>query len=810
MPQVEGRGTPGGLMIVVDAPTVNEVAANEILFGTPKRLVDQTLRICGNTLPTYWTCAIKVAMPPDKTATLAQWSPWRKSMQAEIERVQPKKILCLGPSALACVMNAVKVMPITKWHGRGMMHPSGAFVVSAYNPFKVVAMEHLFRDFSKAFWKVCHNDAPMPPPEMALYIPENMEELYSALNYLYTYEAISCDLETRPQLPGIEHDKDSFDPHAGKIMSFGFGAKMGPNAGYSVVIPERVLDIPEASDAVRNFFRSYTGVVALHNGKFDAKFIEAYCGRGWDDTAKIEDTMLMCYTLDERPFSASSSLGLKTQARIRYDAEDYAMSFSQYYANFFQGNKTAVEEAEKKMHLYHALDLFYTILLWYDLRDEAMEESAKLYDHLCQKILFPGSKVLTQIEYRGVLLDKEYTYDRSVETKQELADLVVELDEIAGDRKFDVYSPKQVRDFVESFGIHTKIRRRGGDAETDDPLGTRKDELLSILDEAPPDLAKAIPIILRIRQLSKLNITYFLSFLRRSQVTGRIHPDFRLAGTSTGRLSCAEPNLQNVPARIGALVRDCFIPTPGHIFVQMDYAQLELRMACLLAEDENLAKVFRDGIDIHMVVACELFDTTPEHITKNMRMMAKNIDFGILYGRGAKTIVEGPEMDKFVLDGGKRWTIPQANHFINKFRMSYPKLSTWMDKMASLGVKQQYVESPYFRRRRYPFIPNRQNVIGNIRRQSVNMPVQSASSDVCLMAMIELFHTLPSYAHVLFSVHDSILFEVEEDKLAMVAPFIKRTMENAHGLGDFCPFEVTAEKGYRWGQLKDFEVEHVG
>jgi DNA polymerase-1 len=301
-----------------------------------------------------------------------------------------------------------------------------------------------------------------------------------------------------------------------------------------------------------------------------------------------------------------------------------------------------------------------------------------------------------------------------------------------------------------------------------------------------------------------------------------VHPSFLLHGAATGRISAVKPAIQTIPAvddkrdegpereyklRDGSWVthpmRRAFAPAPGRLWVEADYSQLELRVAAAISGDQAFMDVFRSGRDVHREVAAAIFSKDPDDITKPERYLAKAVSFGILYGRSAKALAEGAEMDYAVAEDStfRRWDEATAEAFIRKFLQSYPDLTAWMSELQETAPVQGYVESPTGRRRRFPLVTDRE--LGAIQRQAVNTPVQGEASDICLRAFValsdEVAASLAGRATMLFPVHDSICMEVEEDCVKPLEVICRSIMEI-----DFmgCPLTIDFEVGPSWADVK--------
>ena len=251
-------------------------------------------------------------------------------------------------------------------------------------------------------------------------------------------------------------------------------------------------------------------------------------------------------------------------------------------------------------------------------------------------------------------------------------------------------------------------------------------------------------------------------------------------------------------------MREAFQVGKGRQWVEVDYSQLELRVAAGLSQDPDFMAVFQQKRDVHMEVACAIFSKPPEDIAKAERFLAKAVSFGIIYGRGPKALATGAEMAYAQQKlGMKPWTEDQAAVFIKKFLRSYPRLNEWIEELHETVPAQGYVETPYGRRRRFPLTPKSRGELGSIQRQAVNTPVQSVASDICLEAMVRIQDRIAADgldAQVLFPVHDSICIEVGDDSFADLHRVCVEEMEMEF-MG--VPLKVDFEWGSDWAHTGD-------
>ena len=317
--------------------------------------------------------------------------------------------------------------------------------------------------------------------------------------------------------------------------------------------------------------------------------------------------------------------------------------------------------------------------------------------------------------------------------------------------KFNVNSPKQLGEtlFVK-MGLKTKNHKKTGGGA----LSTKESEL-----EKMRGLHPIIPLILEYRELQKLLTTYIDNIPTMLGEDGRLHTSFLQAGTTTGRMSSQNPNLQNIPNKteLGRNIRKSFIAEDGFKLVAFDYSQMELRIAAFLSGDEKLVEIFKKGEDVHTAVASEVFGVPFDKVDKEMRRQAKVINFGIIYGMGINALRQNLGTDR-----------ENAQKFYNEYFKKFAGLAEYLEKVKNETYKKGYTET-FFSRRRYfeglnsplPYIR------ASAERMAINAPIQGTGADIVKLAMFKVDEYLRNKnlledARLLLQVHDELLFEIRE------------------------------------------------
>ena len=419
------------------------------------------------------------------------------------------------------------------------------------------------------------------------------------------------------------------------------------------------------------------------------------------------------------------------------------------------------------------------------LKDILTEELKKnnLYS-LFSDMEMPIMEVLYNMEDNGIKIDKEFLSEFDKELMKEISVIEQNIYSIAGET-FNINSPKQLAVILfEKLKIPAVKKTKTG-YSTDE----------SVLAELSQyDIANEI---LKYRELQKLKGTYVDPIKYYLQYEGdRIHTIFNQAVTTTGRLSSSDPNLQNIPIRTeyGRKFRKAFVPEQGNIFISADYSQIDLRSLAHISKDRNLIFAFNSGKDIHTATAQEIFNVKNiGDVTKEQRMAAKSINFGIVYG-----------ISSFGL--AKQLDIPvkQAKEYIDSYFTKYSGIKNWSAKIIEETKEKGYVKTLAGRIRYIPEInsPNKQ-IVSFGERMALNTPVQGTSADIIKIAMINVAKKIKEQylkTKILLQVHDDLLLEVPENEKDFVLKILKYEMENAVKLD--VPLLVDIKTGTNWADLK--------
>lgn len=785
---------PSALMIIGDHPTMTEAVYKTQFAGMTGDVLKRTLsqaKLDYNRI--YFTYAIMCKVPGDRNITPSELANCRPRLVHEIKTCAPKVIVPMGNTALQQIMQ--RKDPITSMHGQVIWSPEfNCHIIPMYHPGAVVKSPKVFTDFAKDWQTVVETLKNPPAPGEKVDLATQFwvvppDKLSGAIDFLLQQPFLSCDLETT----GFS-----------AITNRAFCGSITWEEGKALVFDEDILYNIRTTylSEFKRLFESAGPRWIWKNGKFDIKFLRAA-----GIYARIdEDVELQHYLLDER----KGTHGLELLASQELGAPDYK-SVIRKLVEAGGGDYSHADRA--KMLEYNANDTDYTFRLWkiYDKRLRAEDNLIYAY----YEVLIPAANALADFELTGVNADTNYLEQLGEEYDEKIAGVKKLLLDIADEVGWDCLSYQQSTQAKKppkafnpgswqqlGYVIHKllKLPKFKGSNTTD---ADAVDYWLTRVLKKPGDKAiEKNPELLtewlnksnvnvfiyrlaEYRKITKLNSTYITGLMEEIELDGRIHSEFKIIGTETGRLSSKGPNVQNVPR--GKLIKSAFIPSPGNVFVQADYSQAELRVLAILSKDPVMMQIYYDGKDLHDELSLTLFGPG---FTKEQRVRAKAFNFGVAYGRTPESIAEE-----------HAFPVSEARALKEAWYSRFSVAAAYIEhsrKTPSLGITQQ---TPFGRKRRFPFITPEN--AWNIENEAVNFPIQSTASDLTLLSAVRLHQQTSSLAKILILVHDSILFDVPKDNVSILIPQILDVMQTLPGyyLNTNMPFVADVEVGHNWGNL---------
>ncbi|MBP3571880.1 MAG: DNA polymerase I [Clostridia bacterium] len=397
-----------------------------------------------------------------------------------------------------------------------------------------------------------------------------------------------------------------------------------------------------------------------------------------------------------------------------------------------------------------------------------------------QDMEMPLAAVLFDMERIGFKVDRESIYQYGLVLDTYAADLESRIFTYAG-KPFNINSPKQLGEILfETLMLPTDKKTKTGYSTS-----------AEVLDK----LKKYHPIIediLEYRQVTKLKSTYVDGLLKVADGAGLVHTTFKQTGTATGRLSSAEPNLQNIPIRteLGRELRKFFIPTTeDRVLIDADYSQIELRLLADIAGDTAMRDAFISGFDIHTDTASRVFGVDKDHVTVELRKKAKAINFGIMYGMGEHSLSEDLHISR-----------AEAKSYIDSYLNSYPDINRYLDEIIKTAYEQGFVTTKLGRRRFIPELAESNKMRKKFgERVAMNSPIQGTAADIMKIAMIRVHDRLTKSgldAKLILQVHDELILEASPNDAEAAMALLCEEMENAVKLS--VPLDVEAHIGKNW------------
>ena len=521
----------------------------------------------------------------------------------------------------------------------------------------------------------------------------------------------------------------------------------------------------EAAQAVNHLNLSLSG----HDIKDDVFSLMSY---GMTDFNISFDTAIAEYVLDV----SRSKYDLKTLALEKLhqdipDQNEFVSGIGQI--DMFSDNSAAY--------------LDYGVLLGSITMAVRRCQEPKIKEKSLEKVLYdvelPLIEVLASMELSGVRADKGFIDEFGLQLKEKIQLLELQIYDLAG-TQFNINSPVQLGEI-----LFEKLQLPSG-KKTKRGYSTSADILEKIKDKHP-----VVPAVLEYRNLTKLNSTYVEGLKPLIAADGRIHAHFQQTVTATGRISCTEPNLQNIPIRqeLGRKLRSAFEAEKGCTLVGADYSQIELRVLAHLSQDENLIDAFNNGEDIHRMTASRVLGIPAEQITVADRSRAKAVNFGVIYG-----------MSGFGLSEELNITRKEAEAYIEEYFKKHEKVKAYMDEQIANAKKTGYSETILGRKRAIHEITASAYMVRQLgERLAMNSPIQGSAADIIKLAMLKVYSELKAKhpdAKLILQVHDELIIETPDSELDDIKELLVRNMESAMNLSVKLAAEVNT--GHTWYDLK--------
>ena len=583
------------------------------------------------------------------------------------------------------------------------------------------------------------------------HIVRTADELHELVDHLSKFEEVCFDTETS----GLDFFND-------RLVGMSFAVE--PHEAWYV--PWQ----PEFVEIVRPLMENDKIAKIGQNIKFDAMMLRA---AGIEVRGRKYDTMILHYLLDPE---SRHNMNVLAQRYLNYSPIEIetligrgAKQLTMDMLAVDRVAEYAAEDADVTLQLKQAL--------WPKVCDEGLQ-------YLYAEIEEPMIDVLADMEWTGVRIDTQSLAEYKIELQKELTELEWKIRELADEPTLNVNSSRQLGEV-----LFAKLRIDPKPRMTKTKQFRTDEEYIQSLASRHP----IVGLILEYRGVKKLLSTYVEALpLLVNRRTGHIHTSYNQAVTATGRLSSANPNLQNIPIRDdrGRRIRAAFIPSDSdHVLLSADYSQVELRLMAHLSGDESLIEAFREGQDIHSATAARLFHTDLQSVTNEQRRRAKTANFGIIYGISAFGLAQRLDISR-----------TESKEIIEGYFASYPKVKEYMDRAAEQARNEGFV-STIFGRRRYLNDINSRNAVarGVAERNAINAPIQGSAADIMKLAMVEMYRKMRAAglrSRMILQVHDEIVIDLYRPEQEAVAKIVVEAMERAAQLS--VPLTVDYGVGENW------------
>lgn len=749
------------VMIVGEAPGWREEDVRRVFSGKAGVRLDEELERVGlNREEIYITNANKCRPPDNRKPEREEIKACRTYLEKELEIVQPTFLLLLGNPALWSVL---KKSGIGKH--RGVITTQGNMTILAtYHPAALFRNPQYEPDFQRDFnhfAELVKGTKTTKRPRVTII--ETLEQLDRVVPDIEKHKIFAYDLETQ----GLgEWVPDT------KIWCIGIATT--PEHAWVIPIQHPDWCDDKWEDLVLRRLEiifKLSGMKRIaHNGEFDNRWLRSRSIEVQHDF----DTMIAAHLLNE-----NLSVGLKSLAR-RYLG-----------AGFYEDevDVTLVPPPLKPLCKYCGEDVCYTIGLYLILREELLKDPQLV--RIFKLLLMPATGVISRVESRGIQIDSIRLVERTKQAEADRERLIRQLNRSAPARE----------DGKEINWNSTPFLRKLLYEDLKLPVlaYTEKTKKPSTAEPTIKQLKHKHPIvdlILKYRDKDKQLSTFLRPWAEWSKYDERLHANYNLTGTRTGRLSSNDPNFQQTER--GEFIRGIITARPGWSLISADLAQAEMRIAAMKSQDKNLMNIFQTKQDPHKIIACRVTGKT--EVTKAERKKAKAINFGFLFGMGWRGF-QKYALEKYDIIVSDEESQEARKTFFDEF----PGLVDWHEKQKGLVKKFHYVRSPIGRIRHLPDIMSEdKEVRAEAERQAINSPVQSLASDMCLLAAVILDPQLDEKEICLVGlVHDALLFECKDTIINKWVPIIKQTFEHLplaeyFGFQSSVPVEVDIKVSKYW------------
>lgn len=516
-------------------------------------------------------------------------------------------------------------------------------------------------------------------------------------------------------------------------------------------------------EEIQKFFDDYKGKIITYN-------LKNFLNRGLNIKNCELDLMIAYHLLTSQ---TKENVELPIEQLTNVELDNYSDKFG----------KEKPENLSSDVYGKYLCQRTLGILECYDIIKEELKDRDLM--KVLNDVEMPLIEILSAMEKKGIKIDPNYFSNYEIE----LGNLIEELQEkiyLEAGENFNINSPKQLAEIL-FFKLNLPPVKKT-------KTGLSTDE--EVLEKLKNDGEKIAKYILEYRKLAKLKNTYVDAIPKLRDDKNRIHTTFNQIGTTTGRLSSSDPNLQNIPVKTdeGIKIRQGFIAEEGNVLMGIDYSQIELRVLAQLSGDKNLREAYQQNMDLHSLTARKIFELSDvENVSREQRIIAKTINFSIIYGKTAFGLAKELGINQ-----------REAAEYIERYFNQYPRVKDFEKEIIEFTEKNGYTETFFGRRRIIEGINSKnKNIRSQAERMAVNSVIQGTAAEIIKKVMIELYRYLKDKEGIslLLQVHDELIFEIEKDKVEMYKKDIEDIMKNSVKFKDV-PLEINTNIGINWAETK--------
>ena len=780
------------IAIVSRSPGHYEALAGKSFSGPSGKVLDHLLEIHGTSRDDVLATNVVLCQSDGQEMgfALAQ-SCCEPRLEEEIGSAET--VIACGTEAVYGILGVTNIS-----QNRGYVHERqvGSFpilqrVIVTSNPAVVVRDDanypNILRDFRLAL-------DPLPVAVLPrVRVIDDLDEAREAIKemdaMIESGTLIASDIETR----GVgEHDGLA---HDSQIVCAGFAIR--PER--AVVFGEKVCGTKEGLEELWTLWHRDDCKYLWHNGKYDAKLLRV----NGVDAVVDEDTMLLSWCLDERPGDPESGAGGHSLEWLLKDELGWPKYESASVRAFKKTGQLPDLRSRLDLYEYNGCDTAGSLALFRVLENRAKNDN--VWERPYKSLLLRLSETLARVELQGNLHDADRACDLlEYEVYPKLKEQKVTLRQISGRPRLNPNSPKQLETLLyDDWGVTHDLMRpkieRLGKRSTDKYV--REAMLMGLYNTKLDDNGRMavdqfVQYLDDFKSLDTQRSRYLEGLVLKRYPNGRIYTDFKIHGTESGRLSSANPNLQNITRTKEGLpnIRSCFLADPGSLFISADLSQAELRAIAVLSADESLQSIYLDtNRSLHKEVAADFYG---ENYTYEQYVRSKNINFGVAYWQSAFSFAQMYHMPQ-----------KEAQDYIDYWWARFPKVWEWTKSIEKQVMEVGELQSPFGHKRRFYVIPADESARLHIVKEGINFLPQNIAANITLWALCDFSDKVDwSIAQPRITVHDNIVVNCRESHVQEVGMLLKECMENAarEAIQWEFPFLAELSVGPNWGELHDW------